>query len=104
MKAALVLLLLAAASCGRPATGYPPEYELNFIRACEARSAVPGVCACTWEKIEAGVTVAEFTALEAMPAAQRETAPAKLRIDEYALSCARELGAERSGAQAPAAP
>ena len=34
----------------------------------------------------------------------QETAPAKLRIDEYALSCARELGVERSGAQAPAAP
>lgn len=99
MRAALALVLLALAGCGRPASGYPPEYELNFMRACEARSTVPGVCACTWEKIEAGVSVAEFTALEAMPPAQRETAPVKLRIDGYALTCARELGAETPGAK-----
>jgi hypothetical protein len=94
MRAALfVVAALALAACGR-SSGYPPEYELNFMRACEARSAVPGLCACTWDKIEEGVSVAEFTALETMPAAQRQSHPTKLRIDQFALACARELAAD----------
>lgn len=99
MRATLVLLLLALASCGQSSTGYPPQYEVNFMRACESRSTVTGLCGCTWDKIEAGVTVAEFTALEAMPAAQRETSPVKQRIEGYAMECARELGVETPGAQ-----
>ena len=62
MRALLAfVVLLSLASCGR-STGYPPAYEVNFMRACEARSTVPGLCACTWGKIEAEVPADEFAA------------------------------------------
>jgi hypothetical protein len=95
LKKWLILLgcVLLAAACGRPATGYPAAYELNFMQACEARSTVPGLCACTWDKIEAEVAPADFAALERLPAAERETHPLKRQIDDYALACARELSA-----------
>lgn len=86
--------VVLAAACGRSAAGYPPEYELNFMQACEARSTVPGMCACTWDKIEAEVPPADFIALERLPAAEREAHPLKRQIDDYALACARELSAE----------
>lgn len=88
--AAFALLLLAA--CGRQ--GYPPEYEFNFMQACEARSQVAGLCACTWDRIEAEVPPADFAALERLPAAERGAHPLKLQIDEYALVCARRLSSE----------
>lgn len=91
---ALVFLAVALGGCGRPATGYPASYELNFMQACEARSTVPGLCACTWARIEAEVPPADFTALERLPAAERETHPLKRQIDGYALACARELSRE----------
>lgn len=92
----LILLgcVLLTTACGRPAAGYPAEYELNFMQACEARSAVPGLCACTWAKIEAEVPPADFAALERLPAVEREAHPLKRQIDDYALTCARELSGE----------
>jgi hypothetical protein len=98
VRAVALVLAAALACCGRPETGYPPAYELNFMRACEAQST-RALCACIWEKIEADVAAADFAALERLPAAERETHPLKLQIDDYALSCARDLAAD--GASAP---
>jgi len=98
---ALALAVLALAGCGPPAGGYPPAYELNFMNACEARSSIPGLCSCIWEKIETEVAPADFAALERLPAAEREAHPLKLQIDEYALACGRELSAEDAPRQGP---
>jgi hypothetical protein len=91
-----IVVLFALAACGQPAAPptYPPTTEINFMRACEAHSTVPGLCACVWDKIEANVPPADFTALEAMPGAEREAHPLKRQIDGYALSCGAELSRE----------
>lgn len=84
----LVALTLALSACGRPDAGFPPQYELNFMRACEAQHPVTGVCACTWAKIESEISRADFDALERLSAAERPTAPLQQQIQGYALACA----------------
>jgi hypothetical protein len=93
VRAAFALVLFLAAGCGPPRTGYPPAYERNFMRACEARSAIPDLCACMWDKIEADIAPDAFAALERLPTAERDAHPLKRQIDGYALTCARELSA-----------
>lgn len=95
MRIVLALAAIALASCGQSSqTGYPPGYEMNFMRACEAQSTVPGLCACTWDKIEAGVSPSDFAAYELLPGTERVSHPLTEQLQGYALTCATELGVE----------
>lgn len=94
MRVLAVFALLALAACSRPATTYAPGVEMNFMRACEPRSTISGLCACVWDKIETEVTPADFTALERLPGPQREAHPLKRQIDGYAMACGTELSRE----------
>lgn len=85
--AALVLL----AACGQPqSTGYPPEYELNFMRACQAAGSSNPICACVWGKIAGEISVDAFEALEQLPQAERETHPMTAQIQGYRTACVAE--------------
>lgn len=81
------VLGVALAGCGAPAAGYPPQYELNFVRACQAHSPPAGVCQCTWDKVEAQIPRNEFDAFERMPAAQRPSSPIQRQLQSFALEC-----------------
>lgn len=65
------------------------------MRACEPRSAVPGQCACVWDKIEAEVPSDEFAALDQMPGPQREAHPLMQQISGYSVACAAQLQGEQ---------
>lgn len=68
------------------------------MRACEAQSAVSGLCQCTWDKIEAEVPPDEFAALDRLPGPQRNAHPLMQQIEGYSLACASELSREPSPA------
>lgn len=84
---AAALMLATLSACGIPSAGYPPQYELNFIRACEAQNPPTGVCQCTWDKIEAQIPRSEFDAFERMSASQRPSSPTQQRLTTFALEC-----------------
>ncbi|MGE0740986.1 MAG: hypothetical protein AB7O98_06555 [Hyphomonadaceae bacterium] len=84
----LVASMLAACGQAQQQAAYPPEYEVNFMRACQAQpEAADGRCACIWDAIEANVSPQDFAALERMTPAQREIDPLSRQIEAYALSC-----------------
>lgn len=85
--ATALALVAALAGCGAPAAGYPPQYELNFVRACEAQNPPAGVCQCTWDKVEAQIPRSEFDAFERMPGAQRSSSPIQRQLQSFALEC-----------------
>ncbi len=89
---AFVLAALAALSaCGQQQPpGYAPEYQLNFMRACQAQGAVVAVCSCTWSKIEREIEVEDFVALEQLPLAERVSNPLYGQIERYAVECRNE--------------
>lgn len=81
----------ALAACGRQdAETYPPQYELNFMRACQAQSAPAGFCACTWEKIEREIAADDFAAFERLPPGDQQTHPLRQQIQRYADECRTE--------------
>jgi hypothetical protein len=83
--------LAALAACGQqPANTYPPQYELNFMRACQAQGPPSGVCPCTWEKIEREIPPDQFAAFERLPANEQVTHPVYSQLERYALECAGE--------------
>ena len=93
MRVLVTASFLALAACAPAApAAYTPDIEANFMRACEAQSTVPGLCACTWERIEAGVPAAEFLALERLPGAERAAHPLTEQIESYALACGAQSG------------
>lgn len=82
----LVLALsLALAACGR-ATSYPASYEPNFMNACQVEGGSAELCGCVWEKIESGIPLEEFQAMET---AIQSGAPHPLteRILQYREEC-----------------
>lgn len=82
------LSLVALGACGRPAApAYPPQYEINFMRACEAQGASADFCRCVWNKIEAEIPADDFAALERLPASERAAHPLQSQIETYAASC-----------------
>jgi len=93
-------LALLAAACGpRAPVGYPPDYEINFMRSCRAQNPAVDICRCTWEKIEANITPQDFAGLERLPPAARAQSPLSAQIQGYGLDCA----VEAQGAAAPSA-
>ncbi len=93
---------LLAAACSRPAPTYAPEVEFNFLRACEERSEVPGLCACIWEQIAAEVDPNDFVALEQMSGPAREAHALTAQINGYAMACHTQLAPPVTAEPAPA--
>lgn len=104
MRGAFTSFVLAAAlaGCGQQeADTYPPQYELNFMRACQAQGPSGNVCPCTWEKIEREIPPDEFAAFELLPASEQAAHPLYSQIERYALECRDQNDAP---AEAPPAP
>lgn len=102
VKKAVLLSVLALAACGQQdAKTYPPQYELNFMRSCQAQRAPAQFCACTWERIERDVSPADFAAFERMPPNEQATNPLRDQIARYAEECRSEA---MPAPQKPAAP
>lgn len=98
MRIVLFAAILALSACSPPQQGYPPAYELNFMRGCEAQGAPRAVCACSWARVEAEVPRADLDRLERAPASQRPNDPVQKQLEGFALQCAAE---NASGAPAP---
>jgi hypothetical protein len=79
--------LVALAGCGSGTGAYPPHYEANFMRGCQARGAPAEFCACVWDKIEAEVPARDFAALDRMPAGERSNHPLTRQMAEYSQAC-----------------
>lgn len=94
MRVAMALAALVLAGCGQAAREYPADFEFNFMRACQAQGAAAALCTCAWDRIEANVPPAEFSALEALPGPQREAHPLTAQINGYVLACAGDLSTE----------
>lgn len=101
------LMLIAAmaglAACGpqQPQT-YSADYERNFMTSCEAQGSSSALCGCTWDRIEAEVSPADFNALERLPGPEREAHPLSARIEQYVMACAAQLAPAPDGEPAPA--
>lgn len=107
MKRLLVLAAVAAlAACGQQqaANTYPPQYELNFMRSCQAQNPAEGLCTCTWAKIEGEVPVADFAAFERMSTNEQVAHPLRGQIERYALECLNENQVTPAETIAPSAP
>ena len=92
---ASIALMLALAACGQQeAKTYPPQYELNFMRACQAqRPAAPNQCPCTWERITREIPPDGFATFERLPPNEQVEHPLYAEIQRYALECATQTEA-----------
>jgi len=91
MRVLASLGLLALAACNPQPAAYPPDFERNFVMACEAQGSSNALCGCTWERIEANISPSDFQALERMPGPQRESHPLTAQINGYVEACAVNL-------------
>ncbi len=87
---AFILLVSGLSACGQQdANTYPPQYELNFMRACQAqRPAAANQCPCTWERITREIPPDEFATFERLPPSEQVAHPLYAEIQRYALECA----------------
>lgn len=81
-----LIVALALAACGPAAVDYPPEYQANFMQACEA-GAPSNFCGCVWRAIEAEVPVRDFTAYDKLPATERAAHPVHQQMEGYFRTC-----------------
>jgi hypothetical protein len=88
-RPAFFALMLTLAACGQQeAKTYPPQYELNFMRACHAqRPAAPNQCPCTWERITREIPPDEFATFERLPPSEQVAHPLYTEIQRYAVEC-----------------
>lgn len=99
---AMLILCAAAVACGqREEAGYPPQYEYNFMRACEAGPGPDAICGCVWREIEANIEPDDFHALERLPADERDAHPLQAQINGYVLACQPEPESAEPGEPAP---
>lgn len=94
-----IAILLAA--CGRPEVTYPPQYETNFMNACQTQGSTQARCACIWDRIEANIDPDSFAALEQLPGPEREAHPLMQQIQQYTRECP---SAPAGGVEPPPAP
>jgi hypothetical protein len=83
--------VLAVAACNQQAASYPPEYEPNFMTACEAQGSSNALCGCVWNRIETEISPGDFAALERLPAANRDAHPLTAQINGYVEACNVEI-------------
>ena len=90
MRVLACIAFLMLAACGQQdANTYPPQYELNFMRACQAqRPAAPNQCPCTWERITREIPPDEFATFERLPPDEQVAHPLYAEIQRYAQECA----------------
>jgi hypothetical protein len=87
MRLLIGLAFIALGACTpRPAT-YPPDYERNFVTACEAQGSTNALCACVWDRIEADISPGDFAALERLPGPEREAHALTAQINGYVEAC-----------------
>ncbi len=99
---ASIALTLALAACGQQeATTYPPQYELNFMRACQAQRPAANVCPCTWERITREIPPDEFATFERLPPNEQVAHPLYDEIQRYAMECRDQAGAPPEEPPAP---
>jgi hypothetical protein len=99
---ALLALVLAIGACGQQeAKTYPPQYELNFMRACQARGAAAAVCSCTWERITSEIPVDDFTAFERLSQSEQTASPLRNELQRFALECRAEAAPPPENPPAP---
>jgi len=96
--------LFALAACGQTERVYPPGVQQGFMQACELESSVPGLCACTWDRIEAEIDPNDFAALERLPGPEREAHSLMRRIGEMRQACYASLSAAPIGEEPTPAP
>ncbi len=88
MRIASVTIFALLGACGpQGPKAYPPQYEVNFMRACEAQRPAEGVCPCTWEKIEREIAADEFAAFELLPPDERRMHPLYGQVQQFAVEC-----------------
>jgi hypothetical protein len=79
-------------ACGQSAPEtYPPQFELNFMRACQAQGPSQAFCACNWQMVEREISPADFAAFERLPAAERSSHPVQQQIERFAIECSAQL-------------
>lgn len=83
--------LLVLAACNPQPASYPPDYERNFMTACEAQGSASPLCACTWDRIESEIRPGDFAALERLPNPQRDDHPLMAQIRGYREACSVSL-------------
>jgi hypothetical protein len=102
MRMTVLAAFAVLAACGRPADAtYPPQYELNFMRACLAQAPPQGMCPCIWDKIESDVAPADFAAFDRLSPAEQQSHPLQQQIERYALDCAADLAHRGAPSSAP---
>ncbi len=88
MRLVALVSLLALVACNQQPETFAPDVERNFALACGAQQGSSmAVCNCTWAKIAENVSPSDFTALERMPPAQRESHPLTAQISGYVETC-----------------
>ena len=104
MRALVFALTVAGLAGGGPQQPqtYTADYERNFMTSCEAQGSSSALCACSWDRIEAEIKPADFTALEQLPGPEREAHPLSARIEGYVMACAAQLAPAPDGEPAPA--
>lgn len=97
-----ILALVLLAGCGQQqAKTYPPQFELNFMRACEAQRPAQNVCSCTWERIAREIPVDDFMAFERLNPSEQASHPLYTEIQRFALECRAETGPPDEDPPAP---
>jgi hypothetical protein len=103
MRVMILAALTMLAACGHsaPDTTYPPQFELNFMRACQAQGTTAAFCSCTWDRIEAEVAPADFAEFERLAPTEQASHPLQQQIEEFALACAPQTQAPDEDPPAP---
>ena len=93
MRMTILAALAALAACGQPSAPetYPPQFELNFMRGCQAQGPTQAFCSCTWDKIEAEISPADFEAFDRLPAYEQASQPLQQQIESFALECSAQM-------------
>lgn len=86
---ASIALVLTLAACGQQdAKTYPPQYELNFMRACQAQGGgAADICPCAWERVTREIPPDEFAAFERLAPNEQVAHPLYAEIQRFALEC-----------------
>jgi hypothetical protein len=87
MRLLAFVTLLVLSACNPQPASYPPDYERNFMTACEAQGSSNALCACVWDRIEADIPPGDFAALERLPGPEREAHALTAQINGYVEAC-----------------
>jgi len=105
MRLLAALSISALAACTPPPAPapvtYTADFERNFVARCEAEGASAALCNCTWDRIETEIPPGDFTALESLPAVERDAHPLLAQINGYRAACQASLAPPPEQVPAP---